>query len=116
MSESISNMNKGDLVDEILEESDEYDREDLENSSKFTNDDRKDILRDLREDGSSEETEDSDGDNRRLSGHEIAEKNGYPVVDGNPVVEILDSKETVDQFHCRFADGGTAHVDKDLFE
>lgn len=39
-----------------------------------------------------------------------------PTFGGVKVVEILsDGRETATQYHCKLADGTTAHVDKSLF-
>lgn len=103
-------MNKDELIDEIVSESDKYIREELEDSSEFTNSDRRSILSDIREGK-------EPGDDKNPTAKEIAEENGYPKVEGKYVIGILDDGRGTDEMHhCRLEDGGTMHVRKDKFE
>lgn len=104
-------MNKPDLIDAILEETDKYDREDLEDSSQFTNSDRKEILSGLLEDEGG-----SDEDHHVPSGQEIAEENGYPEVNGQFVIDIIGRRTDEPAVHCRLQDGSSTYVHSDKFE
>lgn len=107
MSQSVSNMNKPELVDAILDETDKYSREELEDSNEFTNSDRKEILKKERQ---------KDDDNYNPSAQDIAEESRYPQVNGLWVTEVLSRRQHEPAVHCRRQDGSSLYVHSDKFE
>jgi hypothetical protein len=100
-------MNKAELVEAILDETDKYSREELEDSSEFTNPERKEVLKGLRQ---------KDDDDYNPSAQDIAEENGYPQVNGLWVTEVLGRRQHEPAVHCRRQDGSSLYVHSDKFE
>lgn len=102
---AVSTMKKDELLNEIEALAPDFDTDKLSN-----NDERREKLSELREQGSDEAPQE------HATAEEIAEENGYPMVNSQYVIEVLvDGKETATHHHCKLADGGTVHVSKDKF-
>lgn len=102
-------MKKAELLNEIEELEPDFDTDELANNSE-----RREKLQELREAADSDSK--PKGEDTIPTAEERAKENGYPQFNGSWVIEILDDgKETADRYHCKLANGHTAHVSKDKF-